>query len=124
VIDTLKFAETLEELGEMPRAQARAFAHAFAAATSQDLATKEDLRLLRAELRGEMEVLRGEMRSLRAELKGEMAALRAELKGEMDALRAGAEKLHWRTIATVALMLFVNLGGTYAIVWSLARNLP
>ncbi|MBY6243717.1 DUF1640 domain-containing protein [Methylosinus sp. Sm6] len=41
--DTLKFVETLEA-GGFSHAQAKAAAEAFAAATSQELATKRDLR--------------------------------------------------------------------------------
>jgi hypothetical protein len=41
-----------------------------------ELATKGDLAVLRAELRGEMVELRGEMRGEMAELRGEIAELR------------------------------------------------
>jgi predicted nuclease with TOPRIM domain len=62
--------------------------------TWQDIATKQDLRTLGAELRGEMAdlrtELRGEMAELRGELRGEMAELRGEfteLRGEFAGLR-------------------------------------
>ncbi|MAT04411.1 MAG: hypothetical protein CL424_05135 [Acidimicrobiaceae bacterium] len=45
-----------------------------------DLATRDDLALLRSELRGEM----GELRS---ELRGEIGELRSELRSEMTGLR-------------------------------------
>jgi hypothetical protein len=111
MINTLKFAETLEREAKMPAAEARAFAHAFAEATREDLATKEDLRVLSAELRGEMG-------ALGAALRGEMGALDAGLRGEMAGLRADMDKLYWRVVATVAGMLLVNLAGVYAILWS------
>jgi chromosome segregation ATPase len=84
--DTLKYAESLQAAG-IPEAQAKA--HARAAADAYDvqlqrLATKEDLRLMASELRGEMAGLRGEM----AELRGEMTELRSELRGEMTELRS------------------------------------
>ena len=67
--DTLKYAESLQAAG-VPEIQAKA--HARAAADAYDvqlqrLATKDDLRMLGAELRGEIAELRGEMRS---ELRG------------------------------------------------------
>ncbi len=56
-----------------------------------DLATHDDLALLRSDLRGEMSELRGDLRGemaeLRGELRSEMAELRSELRGEMVELR-------------------------------------
>jgi len=52
-----------------------------------ELATKQDLALMSAELRTEFAELRTEFAELRTELKGEMAGLRTELKGEMAGLR-------------------------------------
>jgi hypothetical protein len=63
--DTLKYAESLQAAG-VPEAQAKAHARAAADACDvqlQRLATKEDLRLLASELRGEMAELRSEFRS-------------------------------------------------------------
>ena len=58
----------------------------------EEMATKHDLVVLRAELKGDMASLRGELRgdmaSLRAELKGEMSSLRSEIKGDMKSLRS------------------------------------
>ncbi|HLF99595.1 MAG TPA: hypothetical protein VI916_03925 [Acidimicrobiia bacterium] len=51
-----------------------------------ELATKQDLALMSAELRTEFA-------ELRTELKGEMAGLRTELKGEMAALGERMERL-------------------------------
>ncbi len=56
-----------------------------------ELATKTDLALTRADLRGEMVELRSDLRremaELRSDLRGEMAELRSELRGEMAAMR-------------------------------------
>ncbi|GEM_PF-5755848 len=54
----------------------------------EEMATKQDVALLRAEMSG-----------LRAELRGEMATVRAELKGEMSSLKAD---LTWRFLALTA----------------------
>ncbi len=56
--DTLKFVERLEA-GGFTSAQAKAAAQAFAEATSQELASKADI----AVLRSEMQSLRSEMQS-------------------------------------------------------------
>jgi hypothetical protein len=57
--------------------------------TWQDVATKDDVRTMAAELRGEMGELRGEM----GELRGEMGALRGELGGEIS--RAITQQTRW-----------------------------
>lgn len=54
--DTLKFAERLRA-GGFSDAQAKAAAEAFADATSQELATKSDLRELRVDLEHRLESL-------------------------------------------------------------------
>jgi len=52
-----------------------------------DLATGNDLALLRADVRTEAVALRSEMAELRGELRSEMAELRTELRSEMAELR-------------------------------------
>ena len=59
--------------------------------TWQDVATKDDLRVLTAELRVAIAELRTELRAeigeLRAEVRDEIAELRAELRAEIGGLR-------------------------------------
>ncbi|MGF1595518.1 MAG: hypothetical protein ACFCVK_01070 [Acidimicrobiales bacterium] len=57
------------------------------------LATSGDLRILTAELRGEMTELRAEFRGEMVELRGEMTELRAEFRGEMAELRGEMAEL-------------------------------
>jgi hypothetical protein len=57
--DTLKFVEKLEA-GGFTHAQAKAAAEAFAEATSQELATKSDLLIIRSDI----SAVRAEMREL------------------------------------------------------------
>jgi hypothetical protein len=57
--DTLKFVEKLEA-GGFTHAQAKAAAEAFAEATSQELATKSDLLVIRSDI----SAVRAEMREL------------------------------------------------------------
>jgi len=63
-----------------------------------DVATKDDLRTLAGELRGEFAELRGEFAELRgefAERRGEVAELRGEFRGELRALEGRLIK--WMT---------------------------
>lgn len=60
--DTLKLVRRLEATG-MPAPQAAGLAEAFAEIMVTELATKSDLRELRADLRGDIERLRGELRT-------------------------------------------------------------
>lgn len=58
--DTLKFVEKLEAGGFTPQ-QARAAAAAFAEATSQELATKSDIAVLRTEVQTGFQLLEQRM---------------------------------------------------------------
>ena len=57
-----------------------------------DIATRQDVDVLRTEMTGEFAALRAEMKgesaAVRAEMKGEFKAVRAEMKGEFKAVRA------------------------------------
>ncbi len=80
-----------------------------------DVATKRDLDLARAELRGEMAELRGEM----AELRGETRAGLAELAGRFDKLagelhRDMAGQTRAVVIATFG-MLATSIGGVVSV---------
>jgi len=85
------------------------------------LATKDDLALTTATLRGEMAELRTEMAELRTELKTEMAELRTDLKTEMAGLRvefsteintAFAAQTRTMIIGLVSAVLLVVLSDT------------
>lgn len=87
--DTLKYAESLQAAG-FPESQAKA--HARAAADAYDvqlqrLATQDDVKMLSAELRGEM-----------TELRGEVAELRSEFRSELKLIK-------WISVATAAAVL-------------------
>ena len=88
--DTLKFVERLEA-GGFTHSQAKAAAEAFAEATGQELATKSDLGLTKADIQAEIAGLRAELKSdlatLRTEFKSDLATLRTELKTDMESLR-------------------------------------
>ena len=71
------------------------------------LATKADVALVRADLRAEMADLRAELRAemadLRAELRAEMAELRGDLRAEMQA--AFAEQTRTLMLAMLGMVL-------------------
>lgn len=76
--DTLKLVRRLESAG-MPGAQAAGLAEAFAEIMITELATKGDLRELRAELRAEIGLLRTDMEKMRGELRTEIAASKSDV---------------------------------------------
>jgi len=53
----------------------------------KELATKEDILLVRQEMETIRQELNGKIEAVREELKGEIGALRQEVKGEIEALR-------------------------------------
>lgn len=99
--------------------QARTLSHLLA-----DQATREDLRVMSAEIRGEMGRFRAEMQgeigSLRAEMRGEIGSLRAEMRGEIRSLRsemvALSERLDRRLAETDARMSLMEGRLTWRLV--------
>ncbi|HEY8260483.1 MAG TPA: DUF1640 domain-containing protein [Methylosinus sp.] len=87
--DTLKFVEKLEAAG-VPHAQAKATAEAFAEATSQELATKADLKRVRADL----------------------GLAKAELETKIEATKA--EIIKW-LFGTIGFQTLVILGAVLAL---------
>ena len=75
VADTHRLAQRIREGGAFTEEQADAIVEALSDFVER-LATKQDLDVLRAELRAEIAELRGE-------LKGDIAELRAELKADI-----------------------------------------
>jgi hypothetical protein len=75
--DTLKLVRRLEASG-MPGPQAAGLAEAFAEIMVTELATKSDLRELRAELRAELRVEVGSLRTEMEKLRTEIAASKNE----------------------------------------------
>jgi hypothetical protein len=102
-IDTLKLARRLREAG-FNEAQAEAVADAVReGAEGADLATKSDLALTTAELRGEIAAVRGD-------LKAEIAALETELLTRMFQMIFGSVLVN--AIAIAGLMFaFAKLLG-------------
>ena len=70
----------------------------------EEVATKQDLNLLRTEMRADAAVLRSEMEALRSELKGDMAVLRSDMRTEIADLKG---ELTWRFVALTVLLATV-----------------
>ena len=89
---SLIVSEVYDALIEAGASEAKAKAAAGAIPLAEQLATKDDLATVRADLKDEIAALRAEMKdevaALRAEMKDEIAALRAEMKDEVATVRA------------------------------------
>ncbi len=89
IYDTHKFITKMTKAG-MPQPQAEVLAESHVELMETTLATKQDLKDLKAELTGEMKDLRaeltGEMKDLEGKLTGEMKNLEGKLTGEMKDL--------------------------------------
>lgn len=63
--DSLKFAQTLREKGQLSAAQAEGITEAFSAASRDDLVTKTDLQLESSGIRSEISSIRHEVNLLK-----------------------------------------------------------
>ncbi|MBY6240773.1 CCDC90 family protein [Methylosinus sp. Sm6] len=120
--DTLKFVKRLEA-GGFTQSQASAAAEAFAEATSQELATKTELKAefaaLRSDLKAEFTALRSEITAVRSELETKIAEVRSESRENKLGLEAKieaskAELVKWM-FGTVGFQTLVVLGAVLAL---------
>ena len=101
-IDTLAYAKKLKNAGADERL-AEAIVEGLMNADTSTLATKDDLRETKDELRSEIhqfrDELRGEIHQFRDELRGEIHQFRDELRGEIgevrDEVREVKVELRW-----------------------------
>jgi hypothetical protein len=91
MFNTLDYTKKLEAV-DVPRSQAEAHVQMLTDVIQTNLATKQDMKDLTADLSGEMKSLatelRGEMKGLATELRGEMKALGTDLRGDMERLES------------------------------------
>lgn len=129
-IDTLKFSRKLVAAGMAPAA-AEAIAEAFIDVDTSELATKQDLGVLKhelkqdvAEVRQELTVVKQDIATVRQELKRDIAAVKAELQAQIHALKA-ATKADLRDLEN---RLVIKMGGmmvgALAILTALMRLMP
>ena len=88
--DTLKASRRLRDAGFAEK-QADALVNAFAEDIGANLATKDDIILLRKDMTGEIAALRkdmtGEVAAVRKDMTGEIAAVRQEMASGFESLR-------------------------------------
>ena len=120
--DTLKAAEALQKAG-FTGAQAKAVTQTVVAA-QDNLASKADIRALRAEIMAEFKEQRAEMANLRADNKRVLDAFEAHIKvlradntrleetlqAEMKSLREGISTLRWLTSLALGGVISLALG--------------
>jgi uncharacterized protein involved in exopolysaccharide biosynthesis len=105
----------------IPKDQAREVVEALDQKMTNEVATKSDIALvraeiaaLRAEMHAEIAALRSEMRAeiaaLRSEMRAEIAALRAEMKAENAALREEMKSLENRLLIKLGALIVIMLG--------------
>ena len=94
--DTLRFARALREKAKLTPEQAEGFADAIGEAMHDDLATKSDLRLVKAELQGEIQQVKAELQAgiqqVSAELQADIQQVRAELQQVKVELQADIQQ--------------------------------
>ena len=97
-IDTLAYAKKLKNAGADERL-AEAIVEGLMNADTSTLATKEDLRETKDELRSEIhqfrDELRGEIHQFRDELRGEIGEVRDEVREVRDEVREVKVELRW-----------------------------
>lgn len=90
MFDSLMYAKKLEEAG-LTREQAEAHVQMLTDVVNSNLATRQDLKDLRGDLRADIARVRTELKTeiaqVRTELKTEIAEVRTELKAEIADLR-------------------------------------
>jgi hypothetical protein len=100
--DTLKFVRRLRDDETFTPQQAERLADALSEAVRDDIATKQDVALVRAEIA-----------DLRTELKADSAALRAESKADMAELKA--DILKWM-FGAIGFQTVLILGAVIALI--------
>ena len=127
--DTLKASRRLRDAG-FEEKQADALVNAFAEDIGANLATKDDIALLRRDMAGGFEAQRKdvatEMASVRQEMTNEIASVRKDMTGEIAAVRqemaSGFESLRKDVATEVALLeqrmkirLLLTVGGATTV---------
>jgi hypothetical protein len=101
--DTLKLARALRDKAGFSQEHAEAAADAFAEVVAEQVATKQDVRDVRAEIEALRFEMRAEFAAVRAEMRTEFAAVRAEMT-------AGFREVEQRMTIRLGGMLVVLAG--------------
>lgn len=84
-------------------------------------ATRDDMAMLRSDLRGEMSELRGELRGEMSQLRNEMSELRGEIRGEMTELRREMAVTSAETIRTIVFAMLATNATLVGLVFAAVR---
>lgn len=125
LFDTLKYVERLQDAG-VPERQAKAEAEVLRDALSESLVTvlagKEDIRIAKDELQGEIrafrEDLQGQIRVVKEELQGEIRAIKEDirtLQEETRAIRADMKAMEMKLTIRTGGMMTVMTGVLYTL---------
>lgn len=79
MFNAFKFTKQLEEVG-FSREQAEIQVQVITEIIEDDLATKQDLKILESNLRGDSTGMRGELQQVESNLRGEIKSVRGELQ--------------------------------------------
>ena len=105
LIDTLTLKTDLLDSG-MPEPQAAAIVRSLAQADTEQLATKADLEVLRADVNAKFEAMQADVNAkfevLRAEMNTKMEVLRREMNAETGALRGDFKALNGKVNLLIA----------------------
>jgi hypothetical protein len=109
IYDTLKLAEQLEHEAGFDAARAKAMARILAENAGGNLATREDLLVVKGELqavKGELQAFKGELQAaiqgLDAKIDAKVGGLDAKIDAKTGALRGDIRVLYWMTGTTLA----------------------
>lgn len=120
--DTLKFVEKLRAAGvseAQAKAEAEALVSVLAEAIEQQLATKEDIRGVKADIATLEKTLKADIATLEKTLKADMATLDKTLKADM-ATRDGEVKAGFKEVKADIILLKRD---TYVIKWMMGMVL-
>ena len=94
----------------IPKDQAREVVEALDQKMTNEVATKSDIALVRAEISALRTEMHAEIAALRSEMRAEIAALRAEMKAENAALREEMKSLENRLLIKLGALIVIMLG--------------
>jgi hypothetical protein len=105
VFNAFKFTKALEEAG-FSRVQAEIQVQVITEIIEDDLATKQDLKILEGSIKHEMTLLRGEIQALEGRMHGQMQSLEGRMQGDMQSLEGRMQN----SMQTLEYRLTIKLG--------------
>ena len=107
--DTLKFAQTLRDKAHVPQDQAEGMAEAFAAATSEQITTKADLKETEIHIDAKISEVKSELRETEVHLDAKISEVKSELRETELRLDAKISEVQLRLDAKISEVKSENL---------------